>query len=65
MDLNLLEHLALGKPILREDYPQLAVGASPLGTVTPETGVTVVRQPGGTVVVTIPTGVRAQVQIEP
>lgn len=66
MALNLLEHFATGKSIHLDDYPQLTVGDARGGqAATPATGVTVVRQPGGTVVITIPTGTRAQVLIEP
>lgn len=64
MATNLVEHLATGKSIALGDYPQLAsAGAS--SQMAAETGVTVVRQPGGTVVITIPTGTRAQLLIEP
>ncbi|MBF4616415.1 hypothetical protein [Curtobacterium sp. VKM Ac-1376] len=63
MATNLVDHLATGKAIPLEDYPQLASATSIPGTA--ETGVTVVRQPGGTVVITIPTGTRAQLLIEP
>jgi hypothetical protein len=63
MATNLIDHLATGKAIPLEDYPQLASATSAPGTA--ETGVTVVRQPGGTVVITIPTGTRAQLLIEP
>lgn len=48
-----------------EDYPQLVAASGTTAPVGPETGVTVVRQPGGTVVITIPTGTRAQLHIEP
>ena len=64
MAMNLLKHLATGKSIAIEDYPQLA-SANTGGPAAAETGVTVVRQPGGTVVITIPTGTRAQLLIEP
>lgn len=63
MATNLVDHLATGKAIASEDYPQLASATSVPATA--ETGVTVVRQPGGTVVITIPTGTRAQLLIEP
>lgn len=64
MAINLVHHLATGKAIATEDYPQLA-SAGTLNPTATETGVTVVRQPGGTVVITIPTGTRAQLLIEP
>lgn len=63
MATNLVDHLATGKEIALEDYPQLASATSMPASA--ETGVTVVRQPGGTVVITIPTGTRAQLLIEP
>lgn len=58
---KLLRYYALGEPLDMQDYPSL----HDAGPVSSETGVTVVRQPGGTVVVTIPTGTRAQVIIDP
>lgn len=65
MALNLLEHFALGKYVDLLDYPQLAPAGAAAVPAGPDTGVTVVRQPGGTVVITIPTGVRAQLLVEP
>jgi hypothetical protein len=62
---NLVAHYATGKQIAVEDYPQLASVPAVQPASTPSTGVTVVRQPGGTVVVTIPTGTRAQILIDP
>lgn len=47
------------------DFPQLNPDSEKTGRTATEDGVTVVRHPGGTVVVTIPTGVRAQINIEP
>lgn len=61
---NLVDYLATGKAIATEDYPVLA-STSVANAAAPDTGVTVVRQPGGTVVITIPTGTRAQLLIEP
>lgn len=62
---ELLHHLRGDTLVSTADFPALS-GAhpSPSGNST-ETGVTVVRQPGGTVVVTIPTGTRARIEIEP
>lgn len=65
MAVNLLEHFATGKHVDLADYPQLAPAGTAAVPVGPDTGVTVVRQPGGTVVITIPTGVRAQLLVEP
>jgi hypothetical protein len=68
MAMNLLAHHAGQRAIDVEDYPALTpAGAHEPVTLTPAAAadVTVVRQPGGTVVVTIPTGTRAQILIEP
>lgn len=62
---NLVNYFATGGPIATEDYPQLSSLDAFQPAATPGTGVTVVRQPGGTVVITIPTGTRAQVLIDP
>lgn len=62
---NLVRHFATGKKIDVADYPQLAAAKASQAPTGPATGVTVVREPGGTVVVTIPTGTRAQILIEP
>ncbi|TWX34989.1 hypothetical protein ES689_14190 [Frigoribacterium sp. ACAM 257] len=64
MATNLLEHLATGRAIAIDDYPQLA-SAGTGSQLAAETGVTVVRQPGGTIIITIPTGTRAQLLIDP
>lgn len=61
---ELLQHLRGNELFPADDYPALATADRPSG-VTPGTGVTVVRQPGGTVIVTIPTGTRAHIEIEP
>lgn len=47
------------------DFPQLDRVHETTARTAADDGVTVVRHPGGTVVVTIPTGVRAQINIEP
>lgn len=63
MALHLLEHFAGTRQADLEEFPALAEAG---GAVVPSgTDVTVVRQPGGAVVVTIPTGTRAQILIEP
>ncbi|MBF4636276.1 hypothetical protein ITJ38_17835 [Agreia pratensis] len=71
MAMNLLANYAGKRPADVGDYPALSDG----GTVESEdpatlksataADVTVVRQPGGTGVATIPTGTRAQILIEP
>ncbi|MBG6060150.1 hypothetical protein RCH16_003625 [Cryobacterium sp. MP_M5] len=60
---HLLDHFAGVRSVDLKDYPALSENES--AVVTGGTDVTVVRQPGGTVVVTIPTGTRAQIMIEP
>lgn len=61
----LLRHFRGDSDVLTSDYPQLASFSGMAAPAGPATGVTIVRQPGGTVVITIPTGTRAQVNIEP
>lgn len=63
MATHLLEHFAGMRSIDRADYPALSDESSAAAPAA--TDVTVVRQPGGTVIVTIPTGTRAQILIEP
>lgn len=63
MALHLIEHFAGTRSVDLSQFPALAEGES--GVAANGTDVTVVRQPGGTVVVTIPTGTRAQIVIEP
>ena len=60
---HLLDHFAGVSRVDLKDYPALSENED--AVVTGGTDVTVVRQPGGTVVVTIPTGTRAQIMIEP
>lgn len=60
---HLLDHFAGVRSVDLKDYPALSENED--AVVTGGTDVTVVRQPGGTVVVTIPTGTRAQIMIEP
>jgi hypothetical protein len=62
---TLLRHFRGDPHIAIEDYPQLATVPGATATDGPGTGVTIVRQPGGTVVITIPTGTRAQINVEP
>lgn len=60
---HLLDHFAGVRNVDLTDYPALPENKD--AVVAGGTDVTVVRQPGGTVVVTIPTGTRAQITIEP
>ena len=60
---HLLDHFAGVRNVDLSDYPALSENED--AVVSGGTDVTVVRQPGGTVVVTIPTGTRAQIMIEP
>lgn len=60
---HLMDHFAGVRKIDFSDYPVLSENED--AVVSGGTDVTVVRQPGGTVVVTIPTGTRAQIMIEP
>lgn len=61
----LLAYFRGDRHVATDDFPQLAADhASPLAA-GPDTGVTVVRQPGGAVVITIPTGTRARLEIDP
>lgn len=46
------------------DFPQFELSSNAPKTGSDE-GITVVRQPGGTVVITVPTGVKAQINIDP
>jgi hypothetical protein len=63
MALHLIEYFAGARDIDSESYPALAAAGHT--ALAGGTDVTVVRQPGGTVVVTIPTGTRAQILIDP
>jgi hypothetical protein len=63
MALHLIEHFAGTRQVVLSRFPALADDGS--GAVAGGTDVTAILQPGGSVVVTIPTGTRAQILIEP